>query len=333
MPDRSTDIEISTCLELVGESKNVLFIGDARQEFLAALGAQGASVEHFPIRAWAAPREASSLPGDWATRSFDVVILDHVLEQFQEPHALLDALRKALRHGGFVVAVLPNSGGAVPQFASAGFTVAQVEVVRRADSDAYDFVIKAAPATYDAAKMGELPSAIDALERRVEAMLESELAVRSELIAALTVARAALHRAQDDCSTISVEVDELRAEKTVLSRDLRDVLNRLYERNGDVEERRSTGERLAAELEAVRGAAASERLVMREYIETLRGQVAEISMLRQAHRQLIAQSEGLISALREESTQIVTLIDTTQASHFWKLKYWLNRLKARIVRR
>jgi chromosome segregation ATPase len=84
-----------------------------------------------------------------------------------------------------------------------------------------------------------------------------------------------------------------------------------------------------AELEAVTAAAISERLVTREYINSLREQVAEIPLLREAQQQLVAQTEELIAQVQSESAQLVTLIDTVQASHFWKVKRWLNRLRAK----
>lgn len=91
--------------------------------------------------------------------------------------------------------------------------------------------------------------------------------------------------------------------------------------------------RLEAELAAIRKAALSDKLVMRDYSDALRGQVAGLPALRAAQQQLTAQVEDLIANLQTESTQIVTLIDTVQSSRFWGGKRWLGRLRALVLRR
>jgi predicted nucleic acid-binding Zn-ribbon protein len=92
-------------------------------------------------------------------------------------------------------------------------------------------------------------------------------------------------------------------------------------------------EEITAELEAVRNAAISDKLVMTEYVDLLREQVAEIPLLREAQQQLVTQTEDLISSMQKESAQIVSLIDTVQSSHFWRIKRVLNRVRARVFRR
>ncbi len=101
----------------------------------------------------------------------------------------------------------------------------------------------------------------------------------------------------------------------------------------EVAERSRQTEELTCELEAVRKAAIADKLVMRDYVDSLHEQVAALRALTDGQQQLAAQVEDVISNLQAENAQLITLIDTVQSSHFWRLKRWLNRLRARVIRR
>lgn len=88
-----------------------------------------------------------------------------------------------------------------------------------------------------------------------------------------------------------------------------------------------------SELEAVRKAALADKLLMREYVQSLQEQVAQVPALREAQNQLAVQTEGLIESLQAESAQLVNLINTVQSSHFWRLKRVVNRVRTRVLRR
>lgn len=95
--------------------------------------------------------------------------------------------------------------------------------------------------------------------------------------------------------------------------------------------------KLERELEAVQKAALSETTVMTEYVTEV-GEEIERLRVHEAHfaeleNRFIAQTEELIAAVRSEGAEIALLVDTVQASHFWKFKHWLGRARARLIRR
>ncbi|MBV8371679.1 MAG: hypothetical protein JOY69_00330, partial [Candidatus Eremiobacteraeota bacterium] len=61
--------------------------------------------------------------------------------------------------------------------------------------------------------------------------------------------------------------------------------------------------------------------------EILQGELAD------SENRLVAQAEEVLASSRAESERLATLIDTVQSSHFWKLKRWLIRLRARLTGR
>jgi O-antigen biosynthesis protein len=60
--------------------------------------------------------------------------------------------------------------------------------------------------------------------------------------------------------------------------------------------------------------------------EILQGSLAEMDNL------LVAQTEQLLAGTSSERQRLLTLIDTVQSSHFWRIKHWLARLRVRTFR-
>ena len=60
--------------------------------------------------------------------------------------------------------------------------------------------------------------------------------------------------------------------------------------------------------------------------EILHGSLAEMDNL------LVAQTEQLLAGTSAERERLLTLIDTVQSSHFWRIKHWFARLRARTFR-
>ncbi|MGA8535007.1 MAG: methyltransferase domain-containing protein [Candidatus Tumulicola sp.] len=71
-------------------------------------------------------------------------------------------------------------------------------------------------------------------------------------------------------------------------------------------------------------AAAAELATLTVRYEILQGGLAEMDNL------LVAQTEQLLASTSDERDRLLTLIDTVQSSHFWRIKHWLARLRARI---
>lgn len=90
---------------------------------------------------------------------------------------------------------------------------------------------------------------------------------------------------------------------------------------------------LESELRAVTSAALADKVVMQEYIASLRREVADAADLRDAQESLAAQIERLVMSLQEESGQIVALVSAVQSSQFWRLKWLLRRMSTRLIRR
>ena len=60
--------------------------------------------------------------------------------------------------------------------------------------------------------------------------------------------------------------------------------------------------------------------------EILQGRLAEMDNV------LVAQTEQLLAGTSAERERLLTLIDTVQSSHFWRIKHWLARLRVRAFR-
>lgn len=191
--------------------------------------------------------------------------------------------------------------------------------------------------------------------------LQTERAVHDGLIAALqgaevaarsTEARVA-HFASENRTIVQqrdrLRLDSQRLERTVLQLESRIVdgegyvgslLAQIQQKTSQISAGSSYARRLElelsesrTELEAIRKAALADKLVMRDYITSLQEQLAPIPALREAQQHLAAQTESFIASAQAESAQLTTLIDTVQASHFWRLKRLLNRVASRVLRR
>lgn len=90
---------------------------------------------------------------------------------------------------------------------------------------------------------------------------------------------------------------------------------------------------LDLQMEAVQKAALSDKAVLSEYVDSLRVQVAKLPELQEACRALTVQTEDLITRLQGEATEMSTLIDSVQTSHFWKLKRFLRGFRSALLRR
>lgn len=177
---------------------------------------------------------------------------------------------------------------------------------------------------------------VDSLKETAERDRAQAAADVKFLSTSLASSQSAARESQIRVSELQHTVRDLEKQIAQGSAYVASLTNRLAEKDEQIAQGSAYARSLEtkiAELEAVTAAAVSERLVMREYINSLREQVAEIPLLREAQQQLVAQTEELIAQVQSESAQLVTLIDTVQASHFWKLKRWLNRLRAKVLGR
>lgn len=102
---------------------------------------------------------------------------------------------------------------------------------------------------------------------------------------------------------------------------------------GEIAERVRAYELLEAEIEAVHKAALSDKLVARDYINSLLEEGRDLPRLREAEQRLIAQTQELILSVQAEAAEMAALIETVQGSHFWKFKRSINRLVAKVLRR
>jgi O-antigen biosynthesis protein len=88
-------------LQLVGEGKRVLALGQAPAELLRGLHEQGCEVGSVqPDTA-----EVGSALGE---ESFDVIVAVRALEHLRDPQALLEGLKKQLGPDGYLIAAVPN---------------------------------------------------------------------------------------------------------------------------------------------------------------------------------------------------------------------------------
>ena len=115
------DPSIAKCLEFVGSARDILLIGDAREDLLGSLDARGCVIncilvgETSPDEARVfcsavevAPANAVTLPVGLRESSFDIVLFDGILERVDEPRRILTESRQVLRKGGFAIARLAN---------------------------------------------------------------------------------------------------------------------------------------------------------------------------------------------------------------------------------
>ncbi|MGA8534276.1 MAG: methyltransferase domain-containing protein [Candidatus Tumulicola sp.] len=98
---------------------DILVIGEARDDLLGLLDAQGCTMtcvlvdgeaveEAQVICSEALAPNAVELPASLGKSTFDVVLFDHALERLHEPWRLLAASRRVLREGGYAIAMITN---------------------------------------------------------------------------------------------------------------------------------------------------------------------------------------------------------------------------------
>ncbi len=112
----------SACVQLLGESRDILFVGLLEDELFAALDLGGCSIvavlldetsldeaRVFCTEVHARPPDARRLlPDAVLDRTFDAVVFNGALERIREPGELLRAAKALVREGGAIVAVVPN---------------------------------------------------------------------------------------------------------------------------------------------------------------------------------------------------------------------------------
>jgi SAM-dependent methyltransferase len=105
----------------IGPSKNVLLVGCAEEPLAKVLDASQCDVvavafgdpgieeaKGFCSSIIRSSLDVPSLPDSLVDSAFDAVVFHDALEHFREPWQILGDARRALRDGGFAVAVLPN---------------------------------------------------------------------------------------------------------------------------------------------------------------------------------------------------------------------------------
>lgn len=107
LPDNGGGIESAADLpfgivELLGESKRVLFLGD--RQGLGRLQAQGCDVVAVGVE-----RDVPDLLLQLGEDAFDAAIITDVLTTISEPIALLQAVKRFLHPGGYVLCSVPNA--------------------------------------------------------------------------------------------------------------------------------------------------------------------------------------------------------------------------------
>ncbi len=108
---------------------------------------------------------------------------------------------------------------------------------------------------------------------------------------------------------------ELRARANSLENDLAHQKNVLEKVRDTAERERLRADGAAADLAS---------LTVRH--EILQGSLAEMDNV------LVAQTEQLLAGTSAERERLLTLIDTVQSSHFWRIKHWFARLRVRAFR-
>src|SRR5207245_7875193 len=106
-------------VQLAGEGKRVLVLGNADNSLLRPLREQGCDVVSTrPAAVGAPPADdgrvlVTGLDGPDPARelgeeTFDVIVAANVLEYLRDPLAVLKSLKKHLRQESYVVALVPN---------------------------------------------------------------------------------------------------------------------------------------------------------------------------------------------------------------------------------
>jgi len=144
----------------------------------------------------------------------------------------------------------------------------------------------------------DLRSQTDAAGRQISHMASEISAARDREIRLQADVAKALEHAQ------RLEADLLRSAAHALQRD--EELSSEMERT---EQLRTTVDQLQLSLDELNATNSA--------LET---------KLSESERLLITQTEELCATTQAESSQIATLIDVVQASHFWKVKRWLSRI-------
>lgn len=157
----------------------------------------------------------------------------------------------------------------------------------------------------------------------IEEAHEECAAARAEADAQVKSAAARVRQLESEVSHGAGYVHNLLEQIAAKDRQIEDQSVRAHSMEERIMERSREIAMLAAEIEAIRKSAISEKMVMLDYTGTLREEVAVIPRLREAHNEFVAQTEQLISSLQTESAQLVTLIDTVQSGKFWRIKHFL----------
>ncbi|OWK43922.1 putative glycosyltransferase [Fimbriiglobus ruber] len=98
--------DVTKVLQLVGEGKRVLSLGDADVGLLRALEAQGCEITRTPVDR--TDRRDNAPTPVQTSDDFDVVLAVNTLEHVRDPLALLKDVKKKVRRDGFLVARVPN---------------------------------------------------------------------------------------------------------------------------------------------------------------------------------------------------------------------------------
>lgn len=122
-------------------------------------------------------------------------------------------------------------------------------------------------------------------------------------------------RLENEMARSEAIANELRARVNSLENDLAHQKNLLEHLRHSAERERLRADGAAADLAS---------LSVRH--EILQGSLAEMDNV------LVAQTEQLLAGTSAERERLLTLIDTVQSSHFWRIKHWFARLRVRAFR-
>lgn len=123
-----------------------------------------------------------------------------------------------------------------------------------------------------------------------------------------------------DLSRVIAETTQ-RTDAAIADRDAR-----IVTLNEDVTRAQTGLERLRSHAESERTRADAVQKDLASL--TVRHEILQTN-LAEMDNALVAQTEQLLASTSDERTRLLTLIDTVQSSHFWRLKNWLARLRRR----